>query len=59
MENCKVVGCKFYAGRDCKTVCTWHQVRFDIQNVIFFESHKHRGVGQPVHNGGKQFVLKY
>ena len=59
MENCKVVGCKFYAGQGCKSVCTWHQVRFDIQNVIFSESNKHRLTGYPVHHGGKQYVIKY
>ena len=53
MQNCKVPGCRHYAGVECKTVCTFHQIKFDIQNVIFIESNKHRLTGHPVHNAGK------
>lgn len=57
MENCKVPGCRHYAGKECKEICTFHQIKFDIQNVVFYELNKHRNTAHPVHRDGRVKVV--
>lgn len=50
MDKCSVPGCRNYHGQYIKTMCRWHQEKFQVDTIMTEEMKKHIRIASPVHD---------